>query len=50
MIYGTRENEKPCICDGCNSCPEECGYVPQDCEDSMREAAAEEAREARRDA
>jgi len=45
----TREDEQPDICDGCDQCPEDCGCIPDDCEVSMSEAAAEAAFEARRD-
>jgi hypothetical protein len=50
MTYDARENEGPCICEGCDNCPEECRENENDCRESMAAAAAEERREALREA
>jgi hypothetical protein len=45
----TRENEGPCICDGCDNNPYECCMNEADCLNTMAEAAAEERDDARRE-
>ena len=45
----TRENEKPDICSGCDNCPEECGYTPDECEAINAQAADEERYDAMRE-
>jgi hypothetical protein len=50
MTYDTREDEKPCICGGCDNDPHVCGENAEDCLQSMADAAAEERRDALRDA
>lgn len=45
----TRENEGPCICDGCDNNPDECNCTPERCEEENKEEYVEAVMEALRD-
>jgi len=49
MNTDTRENEGPCICDGCNLDPEKCGLTIPSCESMMREQIGDQKFEERRE-
>ena len=45
----TRENEGPCICDGCNLNPEKCGMNPVECQAAYEAGRADDAIKARKE-